>query len=165
MYNIVIKPSLINEIKKSKYFRQNLGLVATIEKNSVRDYNPDDKFSYFYNTRYKTVIYSQGNIGDITFYIDYYIHDDLIAVYYNTEEFIFNYDFPLVKEKGIDFYLGHILKTMEEEYEERIKEAEETKLEVKKEGNAETLVSNPGNVSYDDLKAYLDNKEKNRYSI
>jgi hypothetical protein len=107
----------------------------------------------------------QGNIGDILFYIDYYIHEDLMAVYYNTEEFIFNFDFNMVKEKGIDFYLGHVLKTLETEYEERIKKAEESKIEVKKEGNAEALSSNPGNVTYEDLKAYLEKKNKNRYSV
>jgi len=165
MYNIVLKPSLVNELKKSRYFKSNLGLVSTIEKNGSRVYNDKDKFSYFYNTRYKTTIYMQGNIGDILFYIDYYIHDDLMAVYYNTEEFIFNFDFQMIKEKGIDFYLGHVLKTLETQYEERIKKAEESKIEIKKEGNADLLKVNPGNVTYEDLKAYLDKKNKNRYSV
>jgi hypothetical protein len=70
----------------------------------------------------------------------------------------------VVKEKGVDFYLGSLLKKVETEYEDRIKSAEEKKIEIKKEGNAEKLVVNPGNVTYDDLKAYLEQKSKNRYT-
>lgn len=165
MYNIVLKPELINELKKSKYFKQSLGLVPTIEKNGSRIYNDKDKFSYFYNNLYKTTIYMQGSIGNITFYIDYYIREDLIAMYYNTEEFIFNFDFKIVKERGIDFYMGHLLKKIDLEYQERLKKAEEEKIEVKKEGIADKITSNPGSVNYEDLKAYLDKKNKNRYSV
>jgi hypothetical protein len=70
----------------------------------------------------------------------------------------------MVKDKGIDFYLGHLLKTMETQYEERMKVAEEKKIEVKKEGNAETLKVNPGAVTYDDVKKYLEQKNKNRFN-
>ncbi len=164
MYNIVTRSSLINEIKKSKYWKQSLGLVTTVEHNGQRRYNEKDKFSFFYNTTYKTNIQMQGNLGDIIVYLDYYIHEDVIALYYNQEEFIFNFDPKMVKEKGIDFYLGHLLKTVETQYEERIKEAEEKKIEVKKEGDADILKSNPGAVTYEDLKAYLAEKNKNRYS-
>jgi hypothetical protein len=165
MYNIVLKPGLINELKKSKYFKQRLGLVSTVDKNGSRIYNEKDKFSHFYNTLYKTTIYMQGSIGNITFYIDYYIREDLIAMYYNTEEFIFKFDFDVVKEKGIDFYLGHLLKKIDIEYEERLRKAEEKKIEVKKEGSADKIISNPGSVNYEDLKAYLEQKNKNRYTI
>jgi hypothetical protein len=164
MYNIVTKSSIINDIKKSRYFRQSLGLVTTVEHNGQRKYNEKDKFSFFYNTTYKTNINMQGNLGDIIIYLDYYIHEEVLALYYNQEEFIFQYDKKMVKDKGIDFYLGHILKTVETQYEERIKDAEGKKIEVKKEGNAETLKVNPGMVTYDDLKAYLAEKNKNRYS-
>jgi hypothetical protein len=164
MYNIVTKSSIINDIKKSRYFRQSLGLVTTVEHNGQRKYNEKDKFSFFYNTTYKTNINMQGNLGDIVVYLYYYIHEEVLALYYNQEEFIFQYDKKMVKDKGIDFYLGHILKTVETQYEERIKEAEDKKVEIKKEGNAETLKVNPGMVTYDDLKAYLAEKNKNRYS-
>jgi len=164
MYNIVTKPSIINEIKRSKYYRQSLGLVTTIEHNGQRRYNEKDKFSFFYNTTYKTNIQMQGNLGDIVVYLDYYIQEEVLALYYNQEEFVFNFDPKMVKEKGIDFYLGHLLKTVENQYEERIKAAEEKKIEVKKEGNAELLKENPGMVTYEDLKAYLAEKAKNRYT-
>ena len=53
---------------------------------------------------------------------------------------------------------------METEYEERMKKAEEKQLDVKKEGNADTLKLNPGAVTYDDLKKYLEQKNKSRFS-
>lgn len=164
MYNIVTRDSLIGEIKKSKYYKQNLGLVSTVEHNGERKLNEKDKFAYHYNTLYKTNIAMKGNIGNILVYLDYYIHEDVIALYYNIEEFIFNWDRQTVKEKGIDFYLGSLLKKVETEYEDRLKAAEEKKIEIKKEGNADKLRMNPGNVNYDDLKAYLEQKNKNRYT-
>jgi len=162
MYNIVTRQSLIQELKKSKYWRQNLGVVTTLEHNGQRRYNEKDKFSYFYNTQYKTNIQMQGTIGNIVIYLDYYIHEDVVALYYNTEEFVFQWDSKMVNEKGIDFYLGHLLKTMETQHEERIKKAEEKDLEVKKVANPDLITSNPGLVTYEDLKAYLAEKGKNR---
>lgn len=103
MYNIVTRQSLIQELKKSKYWRQNLGVVTTLEHNGQRRYNEKDKFSFFYNTQYKTNIQMQGTIGNIVIYLDYYIHEDVVALYYNTEEFVFQWDSKMVNEKGIDF--------------------------------------------------------------
>lgn len=165
MYNIVTRPSLIDQFKKSRYWHNNLGLVTTIEHNGERRYNEKDKFSYYYNNLYKTNIQMQGNIGSILIYIDYYIHEDVLALYYNQEEFVFKFDSAIVKEKGMDFYLGHLLKTVETEYEDRIKAASEKDLEVKIEGDSERLIKNPGAVSYDDLKEYLKQKsQKDRLS-
>ena len=117
MYNIVTKPSIINEIKKSKYYRQSLGLVTTVEHNGQRKYNEKDKFSFFYNTTYKTNIQMQGNLGDILVYLDYYINEEVLALYYNQEEFIFSFDTKIVKEKGIDFYHNVIDYCIENEIE------------------------------------------------
>ena len=164
MYNVVTRPSLVVELKKSKYYKQSLGLVPTVEKNGARVFNDKDTFSHFYNTQYNTNILRQGTIGDITFYIDYYINEDLFAIYLNTEEFIFNFDHPVVKQKGIDFFIGSLFKKIETENEDRIREAEGKKIEVKKEANPDIVLSNPGNVTYDDLKAYLAQKNQNRMS-
>jgi hypothetical protein len=165
MYNIVTRPSLIVQFKKSRYWHTNLGLVTTLEHNGERRFNEKDKFSYYYNNLYKTNINMQGNIGNILIYIDYYIHQDVIALYYNQEEFIFNFDPKMVNEKGMDFYLGHLLKTVETQYQERLKLAEEKSLEVKIAGDAKKLVANPGAVTYADLKEYLKSKsEKDRLS-
>jgi hypothetical protein len=163
--NIVGSYQTIAKFKKSRYFRQNLGLVATVEKNGTRVYNDKDRFSFFYNNQYKTTIYGQGNVGDIRFYGDHFIKDNTFAVYYGDtfEEFLFKYDYNLDKEKGVDFYLGHILKKVEEEYEERVRKEELKKSDPKPEGNAEKIFKNPGNVTYDDLKAYLERKQRERY--
>jgi hypothetical protein len=162
--NIVCGSHLANIFKTSKYFRQNLGLVATVDKNGSRQYNQKDRFSFFYNTLYRTTIHAQGNIGNIKVYIDYYIRDNIIAFYYseNFEEFLFNYDDSLYKTKGMDFYLGHLIKLVEEEYELKKKKEELKKLEEKPRGNPLKVISNPGQVLYEDLKAYLDEKRKNR---
>jgi hypothetical protein len=163
--HVVASYQTITEFKRSRYFKINLGLVATVEKNGKRTFNSSDKFSYHYYGQYKATIYGQGNVGDIKFYVDHFIKDETFAVYYGEtfEEFLFKFDRVIVSKNNIDFYLGHILKSVEEQYEERVKNEEIKKLEVKPEGNAENIIKNPGNVTYADLKAYLENKQKERY--
>ncbi len=150
------------DLKKSPHFRVNLGLVNTVEKNGSRVYNERDKFSYFYNTRYKTTTFGQGNIGDIMFYVDHYIKKDQIAFYKNSEEFIFDYDLGMVMDKGINFYLGHLLKEIETKLDERSVKAEEDRLEaLKRKSDPGKLTMNPGQVSYADLEAYIREKRNN----
>jgi hypothetical protein len=164
-YSVVTNQKIISHIKNSRYFKRNLGIVSTVEgANSERVYNDRDKFAYFYNTQYKTTIYGQGNVGDIMFYMDYYIRQDVLAVYLNNEEFIFEFDEGMMKEKGADFYIGHILKEVELKYEERFKEAEPTP-DLVKEANPDLVMQNPGSVSYADLQAYLKKKQAERYSV
>lgn len=165
MLSIVSSFQTLQEFKKSRYFRVSLGLVPTIEKNGTRIYNDKDKFAKFYNIRYNTTIYGQGNVGDIKFYVDHYIKDKSFVVYTDDlQEFLFELDNLLIRDKGIEFYLGHILKTVEEEYDERVKANEIKKIEDKPIGFSDKIFSNPGNVNYEDLKAYLLEKNKNRYS-
>lgn len=164
MLNIVSSYQTLQEFKRSRYFRVSLGLVPTVEKNGSRIYNDKDKFAKFYNMQYNTTIYGQGNVGDIKFYVDHYIKDSSFAVYTEDfQEFLFKLDTLLIRDKGIEFYLGHILKTTEEEYDERVKVNEIKKIEEKPAGVAEKVFSNPGNVNYEDLKAYLVEKNKKRY--
>ena len=162
--SIVCGAKTIGEFSSSRYWRQSLGLIATVEKNGRRVMNDSDKFQHYYNTTYRTTIYGQGNVGDIRFYKDFYINDTTIAIYYgeNFEEFVYKFDYDLVKEKGVDFYLGSLLKKIEEEYEERARKEELKKLENKPKGNADTLVNNPGAVTYEDVKAYLEKKRLER---
>jgi len=166
MLNIVAGLNNTNIFKTSNYFRVNLGLAATVDNNGKRDYNTNDSFSSHYNSAYKTIIYAMGNIGDIKFYTDHYIKNDKVAVYYgeNFEEFIYEIDHKLIKEKGVNFYLGRLLKLTEEEFEKRKENEELKKIEKAKKGNAETITKNPGQVTYDDLKEYLKQKRKNRYN-
>lgn len=164
-YNVVTNSFVMNEVKRCRYFKVNLGVASTVDKNGNREFNDQDKFSYYYNTQYRTTIYAQGNVGDIKFYNDLFIKDPLMAVYVGqqNEEFIIDVDFELIKEKGIDFYLGHILKKIEEEHEERVKLNIEKKLEPKPVGNSEMVTFNPGAVRYEDLKAYLEKQNSQRY--
>ena len=164
MLYVVSSYTVSQEFKKSRYFRMSLGLVATVEKNGTRVYNQNDKFSHFYNQLYKTTIYGQGNVGDIRFYVDHYINTDDFVIYTDDfQEFIFRLDKLVIREKGVDFYLGSLLKEIEERYEERVKENELKKVQPKPEGNADMIFQNPGNVKYEDLKAYLEEKNKSRY--
>ena len=164
-YNVVTNSFVIQEVKKCRYFKINLGLAATVDKNGNREFNDKDKFSYYYNTQYRTTIYAQGNVGDIKFYTDVFIKDPVMAIYVGpeNEEFLVDVDFELIKEKGIDFYLGHILKKIEQEHEERIKANTEKKAEPKPAGNSEMITFNPGAVRYEDLKAYLEQQNAQRY--
>lgn len=157
--------TISQQFRKSRYFTQNLGLVATVEKNGQRTFNDKDKFANFYNTQYYTTIYAQGYMGDIKFYIDHAIKDDNFAVYVgdNFEEFINTFDHEMVRQKNIEFYVGHLLKMAEEAYEDKMKNDELRKLEDKPEGNPNKIFENPGNVTYEDLKAYLELQRQNRY--
>ena len=163
--NIVTSTAVVNYFKKSRFFRQNLGLVSTVEKNGGRVFNDKDKFALHYNSIYRTTIFAQGNVGDIRFYVDFYVRGSQFAVYSgdNFEEFIYDFDANLFNQKGVDFYLGHIIKNTEERYEEMLKNNELKKLEPKPLGNAEKVLRNPGDVNYEDLKAYINKRNAERY--
>jgi hypothetical protein len=164
-YNIVTSFLVLENFKKSKYFKKNLGFASTMIDNSgERRPNNADQFAYYYNTFYKTTIYASGNIGDIKFYLDHHILDPVVVVYIGEDEYVFDWDNNMLKEKGIDFFLGHILKEADLQAKEKIKEAqiEEEKKKVVT-GNADKIMNNPGMVTYDDLKNYLDQKNKNRF--
>jgi hypothetical protein len=166
-YQIVTNLKIMNYIKKSRYYRVNLGLANTVNdpKGGDRIFNQRDKFQFFYNNQYKTTIYGQGNVADMMFYVDHYIKDDVMAVYLGEEEFIFELDEKLIKEKGPDYYLGHILKELDDQHEERVKKVEEKKAEPIIEANPDKVMINPGAVNYADLQAYLKKKREERYSV
>lgn len=162
IYYIVTNLEIIKEFKKSRYFRVNLGMSVTMEKNGERILSDKDQFAASYNYQYKTSIYAQGMIGNIKFYIDHYIKEDKIAAYLELEEFVFDYDKNFIKEKGIDAYVGHILMKVDERYEERKqKEKEEYEKKVNapaKVGDPEKLIKNPGAVTYEDIVEYMKRK-------
>ncbi len=166
IYNVVTNMMIMNEVKKCRYFKISLGLASTVDKGVKRDYNDKDKFAYNYSNTYKTFIYGQGNVGDIKFYIDHYIKEPVMAVYItdNFEEFIFDIDFNQIKEKGIDSFLGYILKEVDTQYEKRLIENTLKKAEPKKSGDPNIVINNPGAVTYEDLKAYLEVERSQRYT-
>ena len=159
-YYIVTNQKVIQVLKGSKYFRTNLGMAITMEKNGERIVSDKDQFAASYNYQYKTSIYAQGNIGNIKFYLDYGINDDKIAAYYELEEFLFDYDKNFILEKGVDSYIGFILKSVDDKYQEMMQEKKD-KLEKREEkiGNAEMLTKNPGSVRYEDIKSYIQKRK------
>ena len=162
-YNIVTNLGIIQEIKKSKHFKVHLGFSSTLDKAGHRVLNVRDQFALFYNQRYKTTIYSQGTVGDIQFYIDYYIREPRIALYVDDEEYIFDYNPNVIKEKGIDFYLGSLLKEADMKDQARKEENKQRKEASKKEADPESLFKNPGAITMEDVKAYMEMKNKKRY--
>lgn len=166
IYNVVTNPLVMDQIKKCRFFKKNLGIISTVDKGVSRDYNDKDRFAYSYQTTYKTFIYAQGNVGNIKFYIDHAINQPSLAVYCgeNFEEFLFEFDIEKVKEKGIDHFLGHMLKETDTLYEERAKNNLLKKEEQKRqEGDANKVLTNPGAVTYADVKAYLELQNQQRF--
>lgn len=173
-YNIVTNYRLNQSIRQgSKFYQVKLGLATTkVDVAGDRQPNRDDQFSFVYSQYYKSQIHGQGFIGNIRFYTDHQIKDDVLIFYYDREEFIFEWDAKKIREKGVDAFLGGCIKKIETEYKERIDKAKEDKIradeeaknQVKK-GNPEKIFSNPGAVSYEDLKAYLAEQNANRMKI
>lgn len=156
-YNIVTNYR-INQIfkQKSKYYKIDLGQAITLEsRHGDRELNANDQFAYSYNTYYKTGILRQGNIGDIRFYTNHQILEDIIQLYIGVEEFIHKIDFRKLDEVGIDAYLGEFLKNSTEELESRGETTVETDYTAEDELIAEKIRTNPGSVRYEDLQAYM----------
>jgi len=161
-YNIVTNLHILTEVKKYKNFTKSLGFAATVDKGNSKILSEKDKFAFFYNKRYKTTIYGEGYIGDINFYNDFYIKEDQLAIYFNQEEFIFDFNWKIYGEKGIEWYLGYLLKDVEFKMEKLKQDKLET-LERPTSGDPYKLVKghphyNPGNVTFDDVKAYKEAK-------
>jgi hypothetical protein len=160
--NIVTNSKIVDIFKRSNLFVVSLGMVSTIDKNGNRILNDADRFAYFYNNQYRTTIMGKGNIGDIRFYMDSYIVEDVIAVYYGQEfqEFVFEFDARFIKEKGINAYLGKILKDCDDGYEELKKKDELKKLEPVAKGDPYKVINSPGQATYADIVAYMEAKKR-----
>ncbi len=159
-YNVVTNLRIINEITKYKNFKVSLGYANYIGPTEQKSLNDKDRFAYYYNTKYNTTIFGKGYIGDINFYVDHYIVSDQIAIYFNKEEYPFNWDWKLLQEKGMEWYLGFLLKSINDEINKK-EEIEEKKLEgSSKVGDPNKIINNPGSVTFEDIKAYQEAKRK-----
>lgn len=170
-YQVITNIKIMQDIKTCPYFRVNLGLSNTVDTRDGKTLRETDGFQHFYNVKYKTTIFGQGNIGDIMFYVDHYIKEDVLVFYKDLEEFPFPHDPETIKEKGVSFFLGACLKQMEEQHEERIKQAAEDEITKQQEADdrktnadADKVFDNPGAVSFEDLQEYLKKKNSERYS-
>lgn len=162
-YNIITNYSINQFLKtNSKYYKVNLGQSLTFEdKSGDRVLNQKDQFAFVYNKFYKAQIFKQGMIGDITFYTDHDIREDIIVLYIDREEFVHQFDRNFIQLKGVDAYLGHILKISQEEFE-KINNEESESVDTHKIGESDKVIQNPGSVTYADLKAYLEKKNQER---
>lgn len=163
-YNIVTNFEINNFIRQnSKYYKIDLGQALTLEDRSGdRITNQNDKFSFVYNAFYKAAILRQGSIGDITFYTDHEIREEIVVLYIDREEFVHSFERNKILESGIDSYLGGILKISQDEYN-KIKDQEQVDLvSNSKNGSAEKVINNPGGVRFEDVEAYLKQKNSER---
>lgn len=157
---MVTNLKIINEVSKYKNFTRSLGYANYTGPTEQKTLNDKDRFAYYYNTKYNTTIFGKGYIGDINFYVDHYIVADQIAIYFNKEEYPFDWDWKLVSEKGVEWYLGNLLKQIHDEISKK-EQIEEQKLEgATIKGDPYKVINNPGAVTFEDIKAYQEAKRK-----
>jgi hypothetical protein len=165
MYNFVAKKQIIDSFKKSKHFKMNLGHSMSVDDKGQRKFriNDKDKFAKFYFNKYRIQLFSEGNIGQLNFFSDYYIEDDIVVVFFDDKDFVFVHEPHTMKDKGVDSYLGSIIKEIETKYEEEIAGAGgnvDSATANKSGGNADNLVNNPGSVTWEDIQAHIQRKKK-----
>lgn len=161
--NIVVGQTTINKIKTSNYFIKKLGFSTMVEdsRSGEKEYNKMDEFAYFYNSRYRSSIQMMGTMANINFYQDLYINDNSMATYVDELEHIIMFDDVTFNSVGINSYLGNILRGILENKTKIDNEKEEVVDDKEKIiGNPSKLISNPGQVKYEDLVAYMQNKNK-----
>lgn len=157
MINIVCSVKVSNELKKSKYFKSNLGL--SISHEDGRGLRRSDKFLNFYMDRYRSAIFAFGNIGMIKLYYDHFIKGDTMAIYNETDENVFEYDYSYSKENGIDNYLGKLIHEIETKNDKVEELPEDVYI-----GDPSKILNNPGQVRYADLVKYLEEKRKSKFT-
>jgi hypothetical protein len=162
-YYVVSNNKIITDLARSSVFKTDLGFSSTLPNpNGMRKINGNDEFAASYNTFYKTTISKKGRVADIHFYIDGGINENVLAFYKNYEEFIYEYNPNYIRDFGIDSYIVHLLKKVDQDYVIRTKKDSPVQEEVvvKPQGNSDILVKNPGAVTYADLAKYLEEKRK-----
>lgn len=165
MYNFVAKKSIIDSFKGSKYFKVNLGHSLSVNKDGLRKFqiNDKDKFAKFYHNKYRIALLSEGNIGQLNFFSDYYIDEDIIVVFFDDKDFVFVHEPKTMRDKGIDAYLGSLIKEIETKYEEELAKAGsniDSELSSQESGDANKLINNPGSVTWEDIQAHIKRKKK-----
>lgn len=160
-WNIIGDRYYIDFIQKnSKYFKQVLGQSITVEKNNNKELREGNFTTWYYNN-YKAIIFKQGEIGGLQFYIDYYLKKDILGFFMDgqleTHQYATEWDEDLIKEVGIDSWLGKKLKEIDETIEENNEKKTKINTEV---GDASKLTLNPGATTWADIKEYYQSKKK-----
>lgn len=166
MYNIITTPLIVQNFKKSVHWKRDLGRALSVQKSEGRSFqiNPEEKFMDFYKKQYNVVLISEGHIGKIRFFSDHYLREPVIAFYDSDfREFIFDYNEKEFKSQTIESYLGSMIKEIELGKEKEVQQPQYEPIglhEDPESGDADKLFKNPGSVTYDDLKKYLQQKRR-----
>lgn len=163
MYNIVSNQHINNEFKKSNYYKTTLGRSLSVKKNGKREFRLDEEeqFIKFYMDEYRSVLYRMGKIGRLNFFVDHYLKEDLIIFFYKEKDFIFEHSPALLRSNGVNAYLSSFIEKIETEYKDEMEGVSGIKIDGEEEDPKEKIMSNPGAVTYEDIKKYYKNKGKN----
>jgi len=167
-YKFISSKSIISKFKSSRLFKTDLGKCFINDgKNGLKmDLSRQEEFvKVYFQQNESRMIFKEGNIGSIEFYSDPKIHNNVI-IYLGQEYFVFQHDPNALSVKGIEKYLGSIIK----EIETKNLLGNITNTETKRELTQEELYiqaqnkikTNPGMVTYDDVKHLLKNKRRNK---
>lgn len=165
MYNFVAKKTIINSFKGSKHFKVNLGHSLSVNKDGQRKFqiNDKDKFTKFYHDKYRIALLSEGNIGQLNFFSDYYIDEDIIVVFFDDKDFVFVHESLTMRDKGVEAYLGSLIKEIETKYEKELANAGSNIDDIyanQEQGDADKLTKSPGSVTWEDIQAHYNRKKK-----
>ena len=165
MYKIVSGRSVISQLKMSKYFKVDLGksFMGNSKGELKADLSRQEEFDKFYHNKYNTKIFKTGSIGKIEMYIDNNLYDDIV-LFYEDHDFSFKHNTKIMREGGIEKYIGSMIKEIETNYLLKIqadKKAEEELTADQKIHIAQNKIkTNPGAVTYDDIKEILKRKKR-----
>lgn len=169
-YYIVTTKPLIQRFKASKYFKTILGKATTMVKDNGEREVVIDGFIKNYHNKTKCYIYSEGEIGRISFFTNYYMRENIISVYDDTNKFVdLLYEEDYVASISIEKYLLEIMDEFESTHykEERIEattnnssvtnsnEAEEDENYLEGLKSEEVVFKAPYAATWEDVKKYL----------
>lgn len=162
-YFVVSSYKTINYIKSSsRYYKTNLGFSVSIDMGDDKVVSDKDRFAFAWQGSKGNPIFSSGEIGNVHFYVDHSQKEPHLICVHNFEEFIFELDTIYIKEKGMDSFIGKMIKQVDEKFKTPENENSSSTLpntpEVLPQGNSEKLFKNPGQVRYEDVQEYLRSK-------
>jgi len=156
-FKFVSNKSIISKFKSSKLFKTDLGRSFTNSgKGGIKaDFSRQEDFVRNYYEANNQMLHKEGNIGKIEFYSDFRVNNK-IKVFYENYDFIFDYDMTSLRDKGVEAYLGSILKDIEINLLPNMKPKKVEKIELSEEQRIalaqQKIKTNPGAVTYDDIK-------------
>ena len=160
---VIGKKYFIDEVTSSEYFKKDMGMSNTMVNSKTKDREMrEDTFSTWYYNKYKRLLFKTGKIGNIEFFIDYYLKDDVVGFFLDKDlenhQYSKGCDIDDIKEKGINQWISITLKELDETLD-FVKRENEKEIN-KDSGTAEKLFTDPGNVSWKDIIEYQKRKNK-----